>query len=726
MAGMNGLELLETLRNQGNDIPFIIFTGRGREEVAIEALNLGADRYIQKGGDPRAQYGILAQAVVSEVSRKKAEERLYESEGKFRAIVKQSQDGIALTNEEGEIIEWNDAQAQLTQIPFSKAVGLKLWEMQFQSLPSENRKEGMLEQLKSSTLKCLETGDAPWLNTLVDYPIEGPDGIKRFMQQLPFCIKTQRGHMLCSITRDITELKETEFSLKQSKTITDNLNEALILLDMNGLVSFVNPTYEKITGYKSSEILGKSGVEIVKKTVIQNEVDKVLEDFGKAVKGEELPPLSTYLKHKNGKETPIDFTVSFVRDDKGNAIQIVAVIRDITEEKQAEEKLRSFMDAAIDPFLLFDSDLNVIDINETSLKGLGLNRIDAMGMSLLDISPDLKETGRYDKYMEVMMTGKPLLIKDLVPSPKFGEMHVEVKAFKVGDGLGVITRDITEQKRVEEALRESEEKFRFLSEQNILGIVILQDGLIKYVNNACSKIIEYSVKEMLDWTSNEFVKAVHPEDRPFVIEQARKKQLGESDTLPRYSFRLTTKTGNVKWIDNYSKTIMFEGKTADFSTLVDITERIKAEEALRESEENFRTFFNTIDDYLFVLDRKGNILQINDSITSRLGYKEEELVGKSVLIIHPKEKHEEAVSAIADLADGKTDVYPIPIITKDKRHILVETRVVNGKWSGKNVLFGVSKDISEIRESEKKYRMLVEKMQEGVLLGRCSGDYILC
>ncbi|MHA2204181.1 MAG: PAS domain S-box protein, partial [Candidatus Hodarchaeales archaeon] len=673
-------------------------------------LNLGADRYIQKGGDPRAQYGILAQAVVSEVSRKKAEEQLYESERKFRAIVEQSHDGITLTNEEGEIIEWNDAQAQITEIPFSKAIGLKLWEIQFQSLPSENRTEGMLEQLKSSTLKCLETGDAPWLNTLVDYPIEGPHGKKRFMQQLPFSIKTQRGHMLCSITRDITELKETEFILKKSKTITDNLEEALILLDMDGLASFVNPTYEKITGYKSSEIFGKSGVEIVKKTVIQHDVDKILEDFGKAVKGEELPPISTYLKHKNGKKTPINFSVSFVRDDKGNAIQIVAVIRDITERKQAEEKQRTFIDAAIDPFLLFDSDLNVIAINEVALKGLGLNRVDAMGMSLLDISPDLKETGRYDKYMEVMMTGKPLLIKDLVPSPIFGEMHVEVKAFKVGDGLGVITRDITEEKRVEDALRESEEKFRFLSEQNIFGIVILQDGLIKYINNACAEIIGYSTKEMLDWTSNEFVKAVHPEDRPFVIEQARKKQLGESDTIAHYSFRLTTKTGNVKWIDNYSKTIMFEGKTADFSTLVDITERIKAEEALRESEENFRTFFNTIDDYLF-----------NDSMTSRLGYKEEELLGKSVLIIHPKEEHENAVSAIADLVDGKTDAYPIPIITKDKRLILVETRVVNGKWSGKNVLFGISKDISELRESEEKYRMLVEKMQEGVLLEDAEG-----
>ena len=708
MPGMNGLELLETLRNQGNDIPFIIFTGRGREEVAIEALNLGADRYIQKGGDPRAQYGILAQAVVSEVSRKKAEERLYESERKFRAIVEQSQDGITVINEEGEMIEWNDAQAQLTQIPFSEAIGRKLWEIQFQSLPSENRTEGMLEQLKSSTLKCLESGDAPWLNTLVDYPIEGPDGIKRFMQQLPFSIKTQRGHMLCSITRDITELKKTEFSLKQSKTITDNLDEALLLFDMDGLASFANPAYEKITGYKSSELIGKSGVEIAKKTVIQHEVAKILENFGKAVKGEKLPPLSTYLKHKNGKETPIDFTVSFVRDEKGNAVQIVAVIRDITERKQAEEKLRSFMDAAIDPFLLFDSDLNVIDINETALKGLGLKRDDAIGMSLLDITPDLKETGRFDKYMEVMMTGKPLLIKDLVPSPKFGEMHVELKGFKVGDGLGVITRDITEQKRVEEALRESEEKFRLLSEQNFLGIVILQDGLIKYVNNACAEIIEYSPKEMLDWTPNEFVKAVHPEDRSFAIEQARKKQLGESDALVHYSFRLITKTGKVKWIDNYSKTIMYEGKLADFSTLVDITERIKAEEALREREEKYRTLVEKMQEGVLLEDAEGIISFVNPRIAEILGYSEDELLGKHWSYISAVKDLDKFKTESAKRPKGITSTYEATALAKNGHHvpvIVTATPIFSDTREFKGVL-SVITYIAKLKEAEEREELL--------------------
>ncbi|MFX0185768.1 MAG: PAS domain S-box protein, partial [Candidatus Hodarchaeota archaeon] len=515
MPGMDGLEFLEALRSQGSTIPFIIFTGRGREEVAIKALNLGADRYIQKGGDPRSQFGILAQAIVNEASRRRAEERLYESEKKFRAIVTQSQDGITLTNEAGEIIEWNDAQALLTQIPPSEALGQKIWDMQYMFAPDDIRTEGYYNHLKSITLNCLETGEAPWLNRLTDYAIESPDGTNRYMQQLPFSIKTQRGHMLCSITRDITELKKIEFNLKQSKTITDNLDEALLLLDMDGLASFANPTYEKITGYNISELIGKSGIELVKKTVVPHEVDKILEEFGKAVKGEELPPISTYLKHRNGKETPIEFTVSFVRDDKGNPIQIVAVIRDITERKQAEEKLRSFVDAATDPFLLFDSDLNIIDINETALKGLGLNRKDALGASILDITPDIKETDRYDNYMEVMKTGKPLVIKDFVPSSKFGEICVELKAFKVGDGLGLITRDITESKRAEEALQLSEEKLRNIIDSLPLGMHMYElkdDGKLVFSD------ANRAADEILGVDNNQFVGKPIEEAFPYSIE----------------------------------------------------------------------------------------------------------------------------------------------------------------------------------------------------------------
>jgi len=129
----------------------------------------------------------------------------------------------------------------------------------------------------------------------------------------------------------------------------------------------------------------------------------------------------------------------------------------ITKRKQLEaalqenkERLDSFMDSATDGFILFDSKLNYVDINEVALGMIGLGKEEVIGKNILDIMPDLKETGRYDRYMEVIKTGHSFFIDDVIPNTKFGDINLAVRAFKVGDGLGIITTDITERKRLDQ------------------------------------------------------------------------------------------------------------------------------------------------------------------------------------------------------------------------------------------------------------------------------------
>jgi len=118
---------------------------------------------------------------------------------------------------------------------------------------------------------------------------------------------------------------------------------------------------------------------------------------------------------------------------------------------------------------------------------------------------------------------------------------------------------------------------------------------------------------------------------------------------------------------------------------------------------NFETFFNTIDDLLFVLDEEGHILHANDTVINRLGYARDELVGQSVLMVHPPERREEAARIMQEMLEGKTDFCPVPLQTKGGMQIPVETRVKAGQWDGRPVLFGVSKDISRLRLSEEKF-----------------------
>ena len=133
-----------------------------------------------------------------------------------------------------------------------------------------------------------------------------------------------------------------------------------------------------------------------------------------------------------------------------------------------------------------------------------------------------------------------------------------------------------------------------------------------------------------------------------------------------------------------------------FGTHTDITASKKAEALLQQTRLNYETFFNTIDEFLFVLDETGNILHANSTVYNRLGYTAEELFQKSVLMVHPPERREEAGRIVGEMLSGQAALCPVPIITKSGVQIPVETRVSLGSWDGKPAIFGVTKDIDNI------------------------------
>ncbi|MDD2720810.1 MAG: bacteriohemerythrin [Gallionella sp.] len=122
---------------------------------------------------------------------------------------------------------------------------------------------------------------------------------------------------------------------------------------------------------------------------------------------------------------------------------------------------------------------------------------------------------------------------------------------------------------------------------------------------------------------------------------------------------------------------------------------LSAQQGLQESESNLQTFFDTIDDFLFVLDGQGKIIEVNRTVLDRLGYSESDLIGLNVLKVHPEDRHEDARRVIAEMLSGKGNYCPVPLQAADGHLIPVETRVVAGQWNGQPALFGVSRDISE-------------------------------
>lgn len=142
------------------------------------------------------------------------------------------------------------------------------------------------------------------------------------------------------------------------------------------------------------------------------------------------------------------------------------------------------------------------------------------------------------------------------------------------------------------------------------------------------------------------------------------------------------------------------------------------EEELQNNYNNLRNYFDLNTDFVTILNEKGEIVKVNTQVVKKLGYAEEELVGQSVLLLHPPEVREEAAKIVEDMLNDKKGSCPLPVITKDGKRILVETIAQKGLWDGKPATFGISKDISELKLSEEKFSKIFHNSPE--ITGLCS------
>lgn len=229
----------------------------------------------------------------------------------------------------------------------------------------------------------------------------------------------------------------------------------------------------------------------------------------------------------------------------------------------------------------------------------------------------------------------------------------------------------------------------------------LPDRRLIFVNASFEKVFGYPADQFLS-DKNFFKAIIPPDDLDFVI-QKQAECLREG--YVELDHRIILPSGEIRWLhrrawvnyDDNHKPIQMNDSARD------ITEYRKSREELAQREANLRILFNTINDFLYVLDMQGNIKEVNHTVIERLGYTADELIGKSVLMLHPESTRAQGQEILDAMLRGEREYCPLPLQTKLGDIIFAESHVTHGTWNGEPALFDVVKDISPLKHSEEKF-----------------------
>lgn len=398
------------------------------------------------------------------------------------------------------------------------------------------------------------------------------------------------------IATDITPRKKVEMALLDSeeryRKLIDNVPD-YILVHRGGKILFVNAAAATSFGYTPEELIGSD----MTRYLTPHSQSVVVEMMQKRVSGEKLPHYEITILTKDGSQKITEVHGVLILFEGGPAS--LNVLTDVTERKSALDKLRESEEKFRSIFDLMNDGIHIheitpdgrpgkfIDVNDVACKMVQYSREEMLEHSPLDFV-----TGCHNRPLDEIIGELSTLghvIFETEHQRKDGTIvPVEINSHLVNlQGKRRIisaVRDITKRKKIEQALRTSEAKYRQLVEYANDAIVVAQNGMLKFINPRMAELTGYSQEELL---SQPFPTFIHPDDRTLVVDMHRKRIAGDNPSS-RYLFRLVRKDETITWVAISAVTVEWEGNPATLNFLIDVTERKQAEEALRESNKKLR------------------------------------------------------------------------------------------------------------------------------------------
>lgn len=536
--------------------------------------------------------------------------------------------------------------------------------------------------------------------------------------------------------------KAAESALRESEGKFRGLAEKSfvgIYLLQDNLIRYANEMFADMFGYRLDEIIDKLGPEDL---VIPEDLPLVAESIRRRIYGETESMHYEFRICKRGGE--IRYVEAYsTRTMYQGRLAVIGTLLDITERKRAEEALRdharemqwllkSMANAFVIWETVFDKTRRLVDIrfayfNDAYEVASGLKLEDVKGKTIMEVWPGTEQSW-LDVYGDVALTGNPRSFEMYHASTQGLYACTAYRPWDTPARICCVFEDITDRKRAENALQESEAKFRDLVEKTIVGVYLIQGGLFRYVNSRFAEIFGYEIDEIVDRLKPQDV--ILPEDVSLVMENIRRRLDGEMKSI-HYEFRILTKSRETRHVEIYSSFTFYQGKPAVIGSLMDITDRKRIDEEMkvlsRKNENALQIArmghweFDLVTGMFMLNDQYFNLHNLLPGQTSGYRMSAEEFTCR---YIHPDDArlmHECIQKAAATNDPDYQHQIELRILCSDGevRYVAVRFRVELDADGRAITMYGVNQDITARKQAEEELKRLstaIEQAAEEVMV----------
>jgi PAS domain S-box-containing protein len=519
--------------------------------------------------------------------------------------------------------------------------------------------------------------------------------------------------MLDQVQQRLFQLLHTEQLLpereEQYRSIFEATNDAVFIMDIeDGHIIEANPAACNMYGYSYEEFIGLPPSAVIH----PNQLPTFREKGIPLIKAGGKRHIQGVNLRKDGSEFPIDLhQTAFTYQGKPH---ILSVMRDITEQIQAEQQLRekeeqyrNVFEATEDGLSITDLDGFYIEANPAYCRMLGYTHEELIGMNYAqtifpEYYPVLEESARAIEAGGQYQTQGLARRKD--GSPLSVEAHATPFIYQGKPHVLGVMHDITERVEAEQKLREKEEQYRSVFEATSDGLIIRDmDGYVVEANPAAYIMHGYTYEEFIGLHRTDII---DPADHPMVAEYMRAIQAGRSFMGQAVDLR---KDGTAFPVEVRGSTFTYLGKPHTLSVLRDITERVEAERQLREKEEQYRAVFEATTDGLVILDPDGFYVEANPAMCSLFGYTHEELIGLHTSVLTAPESLDVLTTSMEKIKGGEGFQAEGLALRKEGTTFYAEAHLTPFTYQGKPHLLAATHDITERVQAQQLLEQRVEE-----------------